>query len=185
VKRSIVSYTDKTPQDVLNNPTPSIGSNNVATPSAWAYSSVSTFGVRYVPPIPDLTTPQSVEALVEGSDMSMIREGPSSKSDSMFRHGADLSIFLGSPMTPEYAWIHREGRRKRYESNRVGGTVVVHFIKKHVWFLETAFAFLEGEEFSESEKFQWHETAKAAITSSASLAHSTAFRRVVSKHQQR
>jgi hypothetical protein len=75
VKRSIVSYSDKTPQDVLNYPTTSMGGNNVPTPSAWAHSSVSTFGVRYVPPIPDLTTFQSVEALVEGSDMSMIREG--------------------------------------------------------------------------------------------------------------
>jgi len=82
--------------------------------------------------MPDLTTPQGVEALVEGSDMSMIREG--------------------SPMTPEYAWTHREGRGKRYENKRVGGTVVVHFIKKNMWFLETALAMLEGQEYSEFEK---------------------------------
>jgi len=165
VKRSIVSYSDKTPQDVLNYPTTSMGGNNVPTPSAWAHSSVSTFGVRYVPPIPDLTTFQSVEALVEGSDMSMIREG--------------------SPMTPEYAWIHREGRKKRYEGNRVGGTVVVHFIKKNMWFLETALALLEGEELSESEKFQRHETAKTAGDSSSSLTHSPAYQRAISKHQRR
>jgi hypothetical protein len=30
-----------------------------------------------MPPLPDLTTLQSVEALVEGSDMSIIREGKS------------------------------------------------------------------------------------------------------------
>jgi hypothetical protein len=30
-----------------------------------------------MPPLPDLTTLQSVEALVEGSDMSVIREGKS------------------------------------------------------------------------------------------------------------
>lgn len=40
---------------------------------------------------------------------------------------------------------------KRYENKRVGGTVVVHFIKKHAWFLETALAFLEADEYSESE----------------------------------
>lgn len=40
---------------------------------------------------------------------------------------------------------------KRYENKRVGGTVVVHFIKKHAWFLETALAFLEVEDYSESE----------------------------------
>jgi hypothetical protein len=56
-------------------------------------------------------------------------------------------------MTPGYAWDHREGRRKKYEGKRVGGTVVVHFIKKNAWFLETAMAFLEGEEYSEAEKF--------------------------------
>lgn len=57
-------------------------------------------------------------------------------------------------MTPEYAWIHREGRRVRYEGQRVGGTVVVHFIKKHMWYLETALALLEGEEQSESERYE-------------------------------
>lgn len=45
------------------------------TPPEWAYSTVSTFGVRYTPPLPDLSTTYSVEALVEGSDMSLIREG--------------------------------------------------------------------------------------------------------------
>lgn len=40
---------------------------------------------------------------------------------------------------------------KRYENKRVGGTVVVHFIKKHAWFLETALAFLEADDYSESE----------------------------------
>lgn len=39
----------------------------------------------------------------------------------------------------------------QYQNKRVGGTVVVHFIKKHMWFLETALAFLEGDNFSEVE----------------------------------
>ena len=51
----------------------------------------------------------------------------------------------------DYAWRNREGRVKRYENKRVGGTVVVHFIKKHAWFLETALAFLEADDYSESE----------------------------------
>lgn len=54
-------------------------------------------------------------------------------------------------MSPERAWRTREGRITRYENKRVGGTVVVHFIKKHMWFLETALAFLEGDNFSEAE----------------------------------
>ena len=60
-------------------------------------------------------------------------------------------------MTPDHAWRHREGRMKRYEGKRVGGTVVVHFIKKNMWYLETALALLEGEELSESEQFQSRE----------------------------
>lgn len=47
------------------------------TRSSWAHSSVSTFGVRYSPPLPDLSMKHSVEALVEGSDMSQLREGTS------------------------------------------------------------------------------------------------------------
>ncbi|KAF8898771.1 hypothetical protein BD779DRAFT_1485462 [Infundibulicybe gibba] len=115
---------------------------------SWATSSVSTFGVRYSPPLPDLSTSHSIEALVEGSDMSTIREG--------------------NPMTPEYAWSHREGRRKRYEGARLGGTVVVHFIKKHMWYLETAHALLEGDEMSEAEKFQRDESNSVSTPDIAS-----------------
>lgn len=103
-----------------------------SSPSSWAYSSVSTFGVRYNPPLSNLTTLQGVEALVEGSDMSMVREG------------GDFSA--GD------AWAEREGRRRRYEDKRVGGTIVVHFIKKNPWFLETALALLEGDEQTLHEK---------------------------------
>ena len=47
----------------------------LGTPLAWAHSSVSIFGARYSPPIQDMSLWHSVEALVEGSDMSMLREG--------------------------------------------------------------------------------------------------------------
>ena len=56
--------------------TPSSSSYSVSgTRSSWAHSSVSTFGVKYNPPLPDLSMKHSVEALVEGSDMSQLREG--------------------------------------------------------------------------------------------------------------
>lgn len=48
--------------------------------------------------------------------------------------------------------MQREGRRTRYENKRVGGTVVVHFIKKNMWFLEAALALLEGDEETELDK---------------------------------
>ena len=57
-------------------------------------------------------------------------------------------------MSPQFAWEHREGQIKRYEGKRLGGTVVVHFIKKHMWFLETAIALLESNDFSEWDLFQ-------------------------------
>jgi len=102
-----------------------------AAPAEWARSSVSTFGTRYAMPLPNLTIPQSIEALVEGSDMSRLYEG--------------------SIWSAEDAWQGREGRRTRYNGQRLGGTVVVHFIKKHMWFFETALALLEGEEETEYE----------------------------------
>lgn len=112
----------------------SSSSSTTNIPSEWSHSTVSKFGVRYVPPIADLSSRHSVEALVEGSEMSTLRDG--------------------SPMTPEHAWVHREGRNTRYENKRVGGTVAVHYIKKNMWFLETALALLEGEEVSEVERYE-------------------------------
>ncbi|KAJ7225538.1 glycosyltransferase family 31 protein [Mycena pura] len=146
VQNTLVPYPDKALQDALNS---SLTVGGTPTPSDWAYSSVSTFGVRYVPPIPDLTIQQSVEALVEGSEMSTLREG--------------------SPKTPEYAWERREGRRTRYQGHRVGGTVVVHFIKKNMWFLETALALLEGDEITDAEDLAQQDLHRASLDSGARI----------------
>lgn len=54
-------------------------------------------------------------------------------------------------MTPDYAWAHREGRNTRYDNKRVGGTLCVHFIKKNMWFLETALTLLEMQDTTELE----------------------------------
>ncbi|KAJ7293554.1 glycosyltransferase family 31 protein [Mycena rebaudengoi] len=140
VRHNIVPYPDKAFQDVLNN---SLALGVTPSPSDWAYSSVSTFGVRYAPPVPDLTIPQSVEALVEGSEMSNLREG--------------------GTKTPAYAWAHREGRKTRYQGHRVGGTVVVHFIKKNMWFFETALALLEGDEVTGTEEWPQNELHRAGL----------------------
>lgn len=51
------------------------GSSLPAIPSAWSHSTVSTWHTRYSAPVPDLTSLQSVEALVEGSVMSQLHEG--------------------------------------------------------------------------------------------------------------
>ena len=94
--------------------------------SSWAHSSVTTFGTRYSPPIANLTLNYSVEALIEGSGMSLLTQN--------------------SNFNPKRTWQSREGRLERYQGGRVGGTVVVHFLKKNSWFLETAHALLEGDD---------------------------------------
>ncbi|KAG1749964.1 glycosyltransferase family 31 protein [Suillus paluster] len=133
VKKPVLAYLDKVSR---NSSTGAISLSNPATGTSsmllsWAHSSVSTFGTRYQQPLQEMDLAHSVEALVEGSDMSKLQEGIS--------------------MDIERAWRNREGRVTRYENKRVGGTVVVHFIKKHMWFLETALAFLESDNFSEAE----------------------------------
>lgn len=164
VKRQIQEAYGDNAQKVLRDMSQTPANGNPPTPADWAHSSVSTFRVRYAPPLPDLSISQSLEALVEGSDMSLLKEGAVH-----LTHGGYLETDLtdtGSAMTPEYAWAHREGRQTRYESNRVGGTVAVHFIKKQIWFLETAMAMLEGDERSEHEMFEERQ-ASAAVSAAA------------------
>ncbi|KAG7450544.1 uncharacterized protein BT62DRAFT_943447 [Guyanagaster necrorhizus] len=156
VKRSVASYLANVPQEVTGSMT--INTGFLPAPASWAHSSVSTFGVRYTPPVSSLSTHEAVEALIEGSDMSTISEG--------------------SAMSSEYAWAHREGRKTRYENSRLGGTIVVHFIKKNMWFLETALALLDGEEYSESERYQQQESGRAGQSYTPSLTpHSSALLR--------
>ncbi|KZT02672.1 glycosyltransferase family 31 protein [Laetiporus sulphureus 93-53] len=105
---------------------------NAPIPSTWSRSTVSKFGTRYSPPLPYLDQDTSIEALVEGSEMSRLTES--------------------SGVNPWTVWQRREGRLAKYENKRVGGTIVVHFIKKNMWFLETAAAFLLGEDRTEAER---------------------------------
>jgi hypothetical protein len=132
VRAALEPVLGRTAKDVLKSPwTRDILANKPAPP-AWAVSSVHTFGTQYTPPVPGLLPAQAVEALTEGAEMSLLREG--------------------GETTPEYAWQRREGRNTRYEGKRVGGTVTVHFVKHDAWFLETALALLEGEDVTELER---------------------------------
>lgn len=110
----------------------SLPSPLLPTTPSYSCSSVSQFGTHYAFPLSTLSVQESVEALVEGSEMS--------------------SLFEGGPETAARAWARREGRRTRYEGNRVGGTVVVHYIKRNEWFMETALALLGGDEIVEGEQ---------------------------------
>ncbi|KZV87101.1 hypothetical protein EXIGLDRAFT_752454 [Exidia glandulosa HHB12029] len=102
---------------------------------AWfARTTVSIFGGKYISPVARLDGGPAgmvwtVEGLVEGSPMSRLKQLTN--------------------LVPAQAYAARESRKERYEGQRVGGTIAVHFIKKIPWYLETAVAFLGGDEEAE------------------------------------
>ena len=128
---------------------------NAPVPPTWARSTVSKFGQRYSPPLPYLGQQTSIEALVEGSEMSQLTECASCQ---VLRCSSAHAILTASGVNPWTVWLRREGRNTRYNHQRVGGTVVVHFIKKNMWFLETAAAFLLGDDVTDAERgYHWHD----------------------------
>jgi hypothetical protein len=78
VREGVRAFFDRQPKP--NNPPTTSAQDwydrDWAAPAEWARSSVSTFGTRYNLPLPNMTISQSIEALVEGSDMSKLHEGP-------------------------------------------------------------------------------------------------------------
>jgi hypothetical protein len=103
---------------------PSIIDPSYSTVSTWkrrySYNAPTTWASHYQPPHTNLTIRQSIEALVEGSAMSQVSP-------------AEASAVLRE------IYERRERPRKRYApSGRVGlgGTVVVHYVKKAEYWLE-------------------------------------------------
>jgi hypothetical protein len=86
IKQQIQEAYGDNAQKVLRDLIQPAGNGKPLTPTDWAHSSVSTFGVRYAPPLPDLPTRFGIEALVEGSEMSTIREGVCQFSEKYRRH---------------------------------------------------------------------------------------------------
>lgn len=111
--------------------------------NTYSYSSVSQFGTRYNPPSPNLTPMQSIEALIEGSPMSRV-------GSSNHLEDPSLEPAMALQRAVNRAWLEREGRRVRYQHKKLGGTILVHFIKKNEWWEETALAFLGGDEYVHS-----------------------------------
>jgi hypothetical protein len=83
-------------------------------------------------------------------------------------------LILGGVWSIEDAWQRREGRKRRYNGQRLGGTIVVHFIKKHMWFFETVLALLEGEEETEDEIQRWVRKGKEQLPSEMTVPPRTA-----------
>ena len=78
-----VDSTDATLGSVASTPFGPYG----VSPTSWSRSTVSSFGVPYAAPMADLTIGQSIEALVEGSELSRLREG-----DNV--HCLSISVYL-------------------------------------------------------------------------------------------
>lgn len=111
----------------------------------WAatYSTVSHFGAPYTPPFEHMTALQQVEALVEGSEMSLFSrlhaaKHPHAQSVPLWKTDADEAALAMK------TYERRPSRQARFrnDSKERGGTMVVHFIKHESWFLETALALL-------------------------------------------
>ncbi|KAJ9111373.1 hypothetical protein QFC19_001141 [Naganishia cerealis] len=104
---------------------------------ATSYSTVSKFGAQYTPPSEGMTLGEEVEALVEGSEMSLLgRRSPNSQ-------GSKKSGAL-DPHLLQAVYDRRPTRAQRFlnDSSERGGTAIVHFIKRQEWFMETALALL-------------------------------------------
>lgn len=108
---------------------------------AWAssYSTVSKFGARYALPTNDLSVAQEVEALIEGSEMSLLMRRPDLSSGDRSRKPRPMDRH-----TVEEVYDRRPTRSQRFRDDPVerGGTAIVHYIKRQEWFMETALALL-------------------------------------------
>lgn len=80
----------------------------------YEYNTASHWPTRYRPPRANLTLEQSMEALIEGSGMSM----------------------LSPAADAQKVWAARESWGEKYRGGSVGGSVVVHYVKKREWWLE-------------------------------------------------
>ncbi|WVQ83825.1 hypothetical protein IAT38_005969 [Cryptococcus sp. DSM 104549] len=128
--------------------------------AAPAFSSVTKFGVAYRPFADDMSATEQVEALVEGSPLSRLRDADIA---------SDGGVGGGErPTSPQQTFSRAESvrlkisrlfasrpsRAERFNNDPLerGGTVVVHYIKKAEWFVETMVAMLGGAD----EQGGWH-----------------------------
>ncbi|KIY32445.1 hypothetical protein I305_05013 [Cryptococcus gattii E566] len=121
--------------------------------AADAYSTVSKFGTAYRPLSNDMSAAEQVEALVEGSPLSRLREYETSSSNHIVQQ-ASFSSTESIRQKINRLYSSRPTRLERFmgDEEERGGTVVVHFIKKSEWFVETMIAMLGTAE----EQSVWH-----------------------------
>ncbi|CAE6429062.1 unnamed protein product [Rhizoctonia solani] len=146
VKGSIAG--EKTPEQVqrMNLPT----SWEIDNPK-YSWSSVTGPSLRYIPPRPqNLTLGMEVEALIEGSALANALSMRGYKYTD-YTNGDTPGFTENEEQDQVSQWAHvqavydlREDLRVRYLGKNIGGTVVVHYVKKDEWFLETSLALLDG-----------------------------------------
>ncbi|WVQ97693.1 hypothetical protein IAU59_004807 [Kwoniella sp. CBS 9459] len=132
--------------------------------AAHAYSTVSKFGVAYRPLSNDMSASERIEALIEGSELSLLRDDillaqsqtSSSSSSSAEDHSGQhaFSKVESNRDNINRAFASRPTRAERFlgDPEERGGTVVVHYIKKPEWFVETSIALLGGAD----DQAVWH-----------------------------
>ncbi|QRW19280.1 glycosyltransferase family 31 protein [Rhizoctonia solani] len=138
-------------------------------PTSYLVDDPVMFGTRYSIPggFTNFSIPMEVEALVEGSALSRLGTMPppllpsSSVQPTSFpstspnsQSQSDQESLLAALKDPQWsdvvnAYASRESRKSRYAGQSVGGTVVVHYIKRNEWFLEAALALLGDDDGTE------------------------------------
>ncbi|CAE6443023.1 unnamed protein product [Rhizoctonia solani] len=88
----------------------------------YTYKTATHWPTRYVPPRSNLTLPQAMEALVEGSGMSL----------------------LTPDQDAQQVFDRRESWEEKFKGAKVGGSVVVHYVKRREWWLECVEVLLGG-----------------------------------------
>ncbi|EUC55697.1 sugar porter (SP) family MFS transporter [Rhizoctonia solani AG-3 Rhs1AP] len=91
-------------------------------PHRYTYKTATHWPTRYVPPRSNLSLPHAMEALIEGSGMSL----------------------LGPDQDPRTVYDQRESWEEKFRGAKVGGSVVVHYVKRREWWLECVEVLLGG-----------------------------------------
>ena len=116
IKQSVMSHIEAASRNYSSSPIQhTILGPGLPTPSSWAHSSVSTFGTKYQVPTQDLTIPESVEALVEGSDMSKLHEG--SRGESLLSNDVTDSTGQALQQTSDMPGAIEKGLSRAIETN--------------------------------------------------------------------
>lgn len=108
-----------------------------------SYSTVSRFKTIFRPMVHDLSAGESVESLIEDSQLSLLDPHHHRHLDNKPRKNpAELRAEI------RQVYAERPSRKERFmnDERELGGTVVIHYIKKPEWFVETWLALLGGVE---------------------------------------